>query len=166
GDFSFRFTHQYPPSLWSQRIRSLVNGKVPSIWSTTPFQQRFHLQVVEVLKQYQRLVVYLEQDSNLLSVAEILTNIVLKTDKVMRAKFPALKQSSVEESVAYAEAISSGEKTHYYSAVEKTDRANSEFLTDFRPLSQEFVTEYAKYLSGLNGEITSNKPNKAFKSDS
>ncbi|WP_219583587.1 hypothetical protein, partial [Vibrio parahaemolyticus] len=130
------------------------------------FQQRFHLQVVEVLKQYQRLVVYLEQDSNLLSVAEILTNIVLKTDKVMRAKFPALKQSSVEESVAYAEAISSGEKTHYYSAVEKTDRANSEFLTDFRPLSQEFVTEYAKYLSGLNGEITSNKPNKAFKSDS
>ncbi|ELA8132873.1 hypothetical protein RGL39_004869 [Vibrio parahaemolyticus] len=130
------------------------------------FQQRFHLQVVEALKQYQRLVVYLEQDSNLLSVAEILTNIVLKTDKVMRAKFPALKQSSVEESVAYAEAISSGEKTHYYSAVEKTDRANSEFLTDFRPLSQEFVTEYAKYLSGLNGEITSNKPNKAFKSDS
>ncbi|MGY5832878.1 hypothetical protein ACXHQJ_22850 [Vibrio vulnificus] len=54
------------------------------------FQQRFHLQVVEVLKQYQRLVVYLEQDSNLLSVAEILTNIVLKTDKVMRAKFPPL----------------------------------------------------------------------------
>ncbi len=74
------------------------------------FQQRFHLQVVEVLKQYQRLVVYLEQDSNLLSVAEILTNIVLKTDKVMRAKFPALIQSSVEESVAYAEAISSGGK--------------------------------------------------------
>ncbi|HGS5672463.1 TPA: hypothetical protein ACMDXT_004558 [Vibrio parahaemolyticus] len=130
------------------------------------FQQRFHLQVVEVLKQYQRLVVYLEQDSNLLSVAETLTNIVLKTDKVMRAKFPALKRSSVEESVAYAEAISSGEKTHYHSAVEKTDRANSAFLTDFRPLSQEFVTEYAKYLSGLNGEITSNKPNKAFKSDS
>ncbi|AVI67430.1 hypothetical protein CKQ84_16945 [Shewanella sp. WE21] len=123
------------------------------------FQQKFHLQVVEVLKQYQRLVVYLEQNSSILLIAEKLTNLALSTDKVMRSKFPALKRSSIEESVAYAEAKCTGDKAPFHIAADKTDRANEEFLAELRPLSKEFIAEYSKYLSELNREITSDKPN-------
>lgn len=121
------------------------------------YQQKFHLQVVEVLKQYQRLVVYLEQNSSILLVAEKLTNLALSTDKVMRSKFPALKRSSIEESVAYAKAKSTGDDALFHIAVDKTDRDSKAFLAELRPLSKEFTAEYTKYLSELNQEITSNK---------
>lgn len=129
------------------------------------YQQNFHLSVVEIIKQYQRLVVYLAANSDILAIAEGLTEIALKTDKVMRSKFPIVKKSSIKESIAYAEAKSTGDNIAFHQAANDTDKANEEFLSSMRPLLTDFVAGYSNYLTGLNHQITINKPNKSFNSE-
>ncbi|BFN31069.1 hypothetical protein VHTUMSATKI_12640 [Vibrio harveyi] len=56
------------------------------------YQQKFHIKVTEILKGYQRLVVYLPPDTKLLSLAHGLVQLALQADKVMKSNFYQIKK--------------------------------------------------------------------------
>ncbi|EPO0025435.1 hypothetical protein ACT5DM_003049 [Vibrio alginolyticus] len=123
------------------------------------FQQGFHTQVVEIIKQYQRLVVFLTANSKILLIAENLTNITFEVDKVMRSKFGKVKSASIEESLAYSRQIGEkpDSKSEYYAATKRTSEANEEFLAAMKPHINEYLKGYKFYLTELNEQIVLSK---------
>ncbi|MGF1761098.1 hypothetical protein L4D76_24895 [Photobacterium sagamiensis] len=121
------------------------------------YQQNFHVKVTELLKIYQRLVIYLEKGQQALNLAQELVALSLEADKVMRAKFYPLKKSFVNESIAYAEAKNSGFKEHFERAVDDTDKANKEFWDQMKPITHKYVDQYGAYLTELNVYLNAGK---------
>ena len=114
------------------------------------YQQKFHIKVTEILKGYQRLVVYLPPDTKLLSLAHGLVQLALQADKVMKSNFYQIKKTSVSESIAYTTVKGNEATDEYRKAVEQSNRANEEFWSKMSPISKEFVGSYELYLTEVN----------------
>lgn len=61
------------------------------------YQVRFYKSVAEILKSYQRLVVYLDPNFELLTFANNITTSVIECRKVVKENFGNIKSTSVEE---------------------------------------------------------------------
>ncbi|EKO3833918.1 hypothetical protein NTH52_004937 [Vibrio harveyi] len=112
------------------------------------YQKSFGEKAVEILKQYQRLVIYLKPNDNLLSTGRQASEIALNAEQVMKSNFTKVKRALISEDRAYL--TSEVDMDSYYIAVEETNVAVSEFNQQMKPLKDDFFKVYKGYLSLLN----------------
>ncbi|MEW4982179.1 MAG: hypothetical protein AB1Y26_02955 [Cycloclasticus sp.] len=125
------------------------------------FQSRFYSSVAGILKCYQRLVIFLPRESELLAYANNMTSSVIETRKVVEKNFGEVKVTCVDEERAFL-AIDREGKDGYISAVKEADRANSKYWGSMKPHVESFIQHYQGYLTALNidfqaQQIQSNK---------
>ncbi|EOX1521339.1 hypothetical protein ACPDZS_003654 [Vibrio cholerae] len=112
------------------------------------YQLKFGRKAVDILKQYQRLVIYLEANNEILLEGRNLSELALRSEEVMKAKITSVKRALIAERKAYI--TSDVDMDSYYSAVDETDVAVKEFNMNMKPLKDEFLKGYKSYLSQLN----------------
>ena len=61
------------------------------------YQARFYSSVTEIIKCYQRLVIYLPPQSELLTCANNIVTSVIETRKVVKGNFGRIKKASIDE---------------------------------------------------------------------
>ncbi len=114
------------------------------------YQTNYYKAVAEILKSYQRLVIYLQNDSILLQQANSLTNNVIESRQVLKNNFGAIKTTIIKEQQAY-ENIQTDGKEPYIAAVKESDSANKDYWSQMKPLAESYRVFYQHYLSSLNG---------------
>lgn len=113
------------------------------------YQTNYYKAVAEILKSYQRLVIYLPNDSILLQQANSLTKNVIESRKVLKNNFGSIKATSVKEQQAYANIQIDGKEPYAAAAIE-ADSANNHYWSLMRPLAESYRGLYQNYLSSLN----------------
>ncbi|MGY5739658.1 hypothetical protein ACXHQ8_13555 [Vibrio antiquarius] len=122
------------------------------------YQTNYYKAVAEILKSYQRLVIYLPNDSTLLQQANALTNNVIDSRKVLKDNFGSIKATSIKEQQAYANIQIDG-KEPYTQAVNEADIANNHYWSLMRPLAESYRELYQSYLSSLNSFLKASQIN-------
>lgn len=132
------------------RYESLVVefGNFPSDEGKALFEynEKFNNSVVEIMKCYQRLVVYTPPGEQILYHAEQLTYSVLGAREVLGKRFFPLKIALIKE----REAMVSGVREDIEETVKLSDKASSEFWGDMNPNIDCFTDYYQKFISDLN----------------
>lgn len=90
------------------------------------YQVKFSESVTKIYKTYQRLVIYLPPNSDLLSVAEQITASVNECRKVVKGNFAEIKTTAVNEQLAYLSIDENG-KEAYKLAVHYANEVNSKY---------------------------------------
>jgi hypothetical protein len=129
------------------------NGK--SLFS---FQERFNSNIVSLLREYQRLLLFIPSDCPLIKSADDMVGAAIKSQDVFKANYGAVKMSSVAEQQAY----SSGDKSLYHQAVKDADVANEKYWSEirhhieaFRKSLEIFIHEVLSFLQKpLDGHNT------------
>ncbi|HIF9186657.1 TPA: hypothetical protein ACX6PV_003689 [Photobacterium damselae] len=122
------------------------------------YQTNYYKAVAEILKSYQRLVIYLPNDSVLLQQANALVNNVIESRKVLKDNFGSIKATSIKEQQTYANIQIEG-KESYNHAVKEADIANNHYWLFMRPLAESFRELYQHYLSSLNSFLKESQIN-------
>jgi uncharacterized membrane-anchored protein YhcB (DUF1043 family) len=122
------------------------------------YQTNYHKAVAEILKSYQRLVIYLPNDSVLLGQANAITNNVIDSMKVLKSNFGSIKTTSIKEHQAYANVQTDG-KDAYVLATEEANVANNQYWKLMKPLAQSYKEIYQHYLSSLNKHLKESEIN-------
>jgi hypothetical protein len=114
------------------------------------FQSAFQSKIVTLLREYQRLVLFLPDWHGLRQQALAVVQAAILSQMTFKTCFGAVKRTSIAEQMAYA----SGDKVAYRQSVEEANEANSKFWSEMRPhiLSfsdalQAFVSELSMFLS-------------------
>jgi uncharacterized membrane-anchored protein YhcB (DUF1043 family) len=113
------------------------------------YQTNYYKAVAEILKSYQRLVIYLPNDSALLGQANAITVNVIDSRKVLKSHFGSIKTTSIKEHQAYANVQADG-KEPYVIAANEADIANNTYWGLMKPLAESYREVYQHYLSNLN----------------
>jgi len=113
------------------------------------YQTNYYKAVAEILKSYQRLVIYLPNDSVLLGQANAITVNVIDSRKVLKSHFGSIKKTSIKEHQAYENVQVDG-KEPYVIAANETDIANNTYWGLMKPLAESYREVYQHYLSNLN----------------
>jgi hypothetical protein len=113
------------------------------------YQTNYYKAVAEILKSYQRLVIYLPNDSTLLGQANAITVNVIESRKVLKSHFGSIKTTSIKEHQAYENVQADG-KAPYVIAAKEADVANSNYWELMKPLAESYREIYQHYLSNLN----------------
>jgi len=113
------------------------------------YQTNYYKAVAEILKSYQRLVIYLSNDSVLLKKANTITNNVIDSRKILKSHFGSIKMTSIKEHQAY-ENISADGREPYDLAVNEANVANNNYWELMKPLAKSYREVYQHYLSNLN----------------
>lgn len=110
------------------------------------YQVNFNKAVAEIMKCYQRLVVYIAPEAGVLIQANLLVTTILSARKVMKKRFGAVKRCFIDEHLAHLSGVT--EKIDI--AVVATDKANDIFWEEMKVNSDLFVKHYQKYIVELN----------------
>jgi len=113
------------------------------------YQQNFYKATAEILKAFQRLVIYLPQNSELLTVANEITVNIIESRKILKNNFGSIKTTMISEEESY-KSIVGNDKSAYKAAASAADKANSEYWGKMKPLAESFRRMYQVYLSELN----------------
>ena len=119
------------------------------------YQLKFGRKAVDILKQYQRLVIYLEANDTLLIEGRKASELALESETVMKSNFTQVKRALIAERKAYQ--TSDLDMGSYYSAVEETDVVIKKFNQHMKPLKEDFLKVYKSYLSLLNSRLNQHK---------
>ncbi len=120
------------------------------------YQVRFYESVADILKSYQRLVIYLQPNSELLAFANNITISVIECRKVVKENFGKIKTTTVDERIAYLSIERDG-KENYISATEEANKANSVYWSLMKPHMNLFIENYRGYLTALNIDFQNRK---------
>lgn len=110
------------------------------------YQQNFRLNISQLLKAYQRIVIYFRHEDMVRGHAEEVLNAALESRKVMSKKFGAIKTTSIEEELAFQ----SADKSRVAGAAAESDIANKAFWDEMRPVADEFQRALRAYLTAVN----------------
>ncbi|NQY26681.1 MAG: hypothetical protein HRT92_05830 [Piscirickettsiaceae bacterium] len=113
------------------------------------YQSNYYKAVAEILKSYQRLVIYLPNDSILLGTANSITNNVIDSRKILKSHFGSIKSTSIKENQAYANIQIDGREL-YVLATKEADVANNNYWVLMKPLAESYREIYQHYLTNLN----------------
>lgn len=111
------------------------------------YQQVLNKNIVELLRTYQRLVVFLGNESDLSNHAHHMVKGAIKAHGAIKGNFGTLKTTALNEELAYRP---DGEP-EYELAAAKANKANAEFWGAVTP----FVTEYTEASEKFIGELAS-----------
>ncbi len=110
------------------------------------FQQSFVSIVTTMVKSYQRIVLYFENDHQLRVRAEKVLLSAIKAETVLRKKFSDVRIGFIQE----AEAFKSGDRALITQKVDKSNAANKAYWDEMLPVREEFREAMSQYLSSLN----------------
>jgi flagellar biosynthesis chaperone FliJ len=114
------------------------------------FQSAFQSNIVTLLREYQRLVLFLPDGHGLRQQALAVVQAAILSQGAFKSRYGAVKSTSIAEQMAYA----SGDKVAYRQSVEEANEANSKFWSEMQPhirsfsdALQAFVSELSMFLS-------------------
>jgi len=110
------------------------------------FQQSFRILVSSMIKEYQRIVLYFENEHPLRMNAEKVLNSALEAESVFRKRFGRIKITLVEEMTAFK----SGERQRKEEAVARSDEAAKVYWDEMRPIVAAFRDALRQYLTSVN----------------
>lgn len=117
------------------------NGK-----SLLAYQSAFHHNIVQLLRCFQRLVLFLPEDSELLAKANGMVKAAIKAQGAFKANFGDVKGSLLWE----IDRSQSSTKEAYREAVKETDAANRKFWGAIQPHIDEYQESLESFIVLLN----------------
>ena len=123
--------------------------------SLAEFQKSLFALVSELVKSYQRIVVYFDNNDKLRIEAENVLTKILEARIIVKKYFGKVKLTFIEET----EAMISGDRTKIDLAVQKSNETNSTYLENMKPVMIGLQDSLRQYLTALNrflkpGEIS------------
>lgn len=109
------------------------------------FQKKFHENIVTLLREFQRLVLFLPRTGDLLTHADAVVKVAIASQAVFNENYGPIKITAVDESMARA----SGDKTAYRDAAKRADVANAKYWSEMRPHIQAFSAALSKFVDEL-----------------
>lgn len=110
------------------------------------FQIRFKANIVTLLREYQRLFLFVRDGNPLLIAAKAVTNAAIKSQAIFNENFGAVRSACVDEQLAY----SSGDKDAYHRAAAKSDKAHRKYWDEMRPCIEDFGKALECFVTNLN----------------
>ncbi|HEX7046563.1 MAG TPA: hypothetical protein VF275_03190 [Gammaproteobacteria bacterium] len=115
------------------------------------FQTAFNQNIVVLLREYQRLILFLPSEHELITYSTNLVKSAMEAKVIFKSRFGAIKFTSVEEANAYA----SGDKEAYRSAVSRSNEANNEFWNEIHPHIESYKTALELFVKELGVFLSS-----------
>lgn len=113
------------------------------------FQTKFHENIVTLLREFQRMTLFIPKDKELASCAHEMVLAAIASNDVFKKNYGAVKSTAISEAFAY----SSGDKDAYREAVEEANSANKKYWSEmaphiksFRASSEIFVNKLSAFL--------------------
>jgi hypothetical protein len=110
------------------------------------YQESFNKNVLNLVKSYQRIVVFFENENKLRIFAEQVLVQALEARKILKKHFGKVKITSVEEGAAHK----SGDRSWVNDAVEAANEANKVFWRAMKPLLESYRNSLRFFLTELN----------------
>lgn len=110
------------------------------------FQERFNSNIVSLLREYQRIILFMPSDSPIIKSADAMVRAAIKSQDIFKVTYGAVKMSSVAEQRAYL----SGDKSAYHQAVEEADVANKKYWSEIRPHIEGFSKSLDTFISEVS----------------
>ena len=120
------------------------NGK-----SLFEYQSEFYKSVAELMKSYQRLVIFLPNDSSILKYATEISQSTIEARKVLKNRFGQAKIAFLKEEYAHK----NGKKNEIEEAVEVANEENSKFWNDMRPHVEKLKVSYQQFIQEMNNYV-------------
>jgi hypothetical protein len=97
------------------------------------FQDSFNKNVIELIKSYQRIVVYFDDKSEVRIESEKFLHQALKARKILKKHFGKIKSTLIHE----VDPSTFADKAEYKKAVEDSVRVDSEYWKEINPIMEE-----------------------------
>lgn len=110
------------------------------------FQKYFFENISELIKSYQRIVVYFDDKARVRINAEKFLLQTIKARTVMKKHFGKIKSTLIDESRIGV----SGDRDKFAKAVKASNQANSEYWDAMKPILDESFEALRQYLTSLN----------------
>ncbi|MEJ1340257.1 MAG: hypothetical protein RPU61_01380 [Candidatus Sedimenticola sp. (ex Thyasira tokunagai)] len=110
------------------------------------YQVLFKKNVAEILKAYQRLVIFLPPNSQLLKLAESIAASATDSAKILKKNFGKVKVTAIKEQQAFAEA----KEAERLEAVQAADEANHIYWSEMKPIVEAYRDSFNSFLIELN----------------
>jgi archaellum component FlaC len=122
--------------------------------SLADFQSSFYELVSNLLKSYQRIVVYFESSNKLCIEAGNVVNQALGARRVMKRRFGKVKFALIDET----QAIGSEDKKRIDNAVKASNEAVAAYSSEMQPVIRETRQSLQSYLTALNEFLRPGEP--------
>lgn len=110
------------------------------------FQESFHKNVIELIKSYQRIVVYFDEKAKVRVASEKFLIQAIEARKIMKKHFGKIKTTSINE----ANPSIMADKERYRKAVEDSNQANDVYWKAMDPIMDKSLDDLRQYLTALN----------------
>ena len=110
------------------------------------FEESFHKNVIELIKSYQRIVVYFDDRAKVRIASEKFLLQAIEARKVMKKHFGEVKSTLIYE----ANPSTLMDKGKYREAVEDSDQASNEYWKAMNPILDESFDDLGQFLTALN----------------
>lgn len=110
------------------------------------YQESFYKNVFNLVKSYQRIVVYFENENKLRRFAEKVLVQALEARKILKKHFGNVKVTTIEEEAAHK----SGDRDWVEQAVDSANKSNNEFWNAMRPVLETYQSSLRYFLTELN----------------
>ena len=110
------------------------------------FQDLFHKNVIELIKSYQRIVVYFDDKAKVRVTSEKFLLQAVEARKVMKKYFGRIKTTLINE----MNPSTMADKEKYKKAVQDSNRAGDEYWKAMKPIMDESFDDLRQYLTALN----------------
>jgi hypothetical protein len=117
-----------------------------NLQSLAAFQKSFYENISEIIKSYQRIVLYFDDETPVRIHAEESLDQVLNARNVMKKHFGPLKLRAWDEDQAFK----SGEEDKYREALVEAVKADRECWDAMLPITKELTVALRSYLTALN----------------
>lgn len=110
------------------------------------FQESFHKNVIELIKSYQRIVIYFDDKAKVRIASEKFLLQAIEARKIMKRHFGKIKTTLMNES----NTLIRTDKEKYRKAVEESNQANEVYWKAMQPIMDESFDNLRQYLTALN----------------
>lgn len=122
------------------------------------FQAKFHENIVTLLREFQRMTLFIPKNTALASSAYEMVLAAIASKDVFNRNYGAVKATAISEAFAY----SSGNKDEYREAVEEANSANKKYWSEMGPHIKSFRTSFEVFVNEISAFLE--KPHDSQKS--
>lgn len=115
------------------------------------FQTKFHENIVTLLREFQRMSLFIPKNKKLVSCAYEMVLAAIESKGVFKKNYGAVKSTMINEVLAY----SSGDKAAYKEAVGEANSANNKYWSEMSPHIKSFQTSFEAFANELSAFLES-----------
>jgi hypothetical protein len=121
--------------------------------SLAEFQDSFMKNISEIMKSYQRIVLYFDNNAKVRLHAESALNQVINARDVMKKHFWKVKRHAIDENTMWL----SGDKSQINEVLSATDIANNAYFDAMNPIIEKLSDSLRLFLTSLNEFLRPNE---------